>query len=677
MKILWWKIGITCCLFLQSVHPISLTRPILPEKARLEAKTRANDAVFLSHDENLFPLSEDLKPRVDFWIDVYTKYDRNDYIIHDSNHLTVIYTVINADSLFDNPQAKRKEISKLVKRVKKKYSKLLRELANTRNFTKLKGEKRKLFERFDYTTNRQVYRRASKNIRVQQGLCDRFLQGLVVSGRYMSHMRRIFRKYGLPEQLTVLPHVESSFNIRAYSKAGAAGLWQFTRRTGRKYLRITYEIDERFDPLLATEAAAKLLKKSYQELGSWPLAITAYNHGLQGMKRAKNHLDTKDIDEVISKYHSRFFGFASKNFYAEFLAALKVVENYQQYFGEVEFEPPFEFKEFELPTYLSIKTIKKYFGLDEKTIREYNPALRRPVLRGSKYLPKGYRLRLPVQIDPQAIFARLPVEEKFTHQKHLNWYRVRRGDTLSKIARRFNTSVATLMTLNDIGNAHRIRAGDIIRLPAGHASPEGSGEVEIALKSPSSNKALTEKDAKNIKTASTASADSQKISPPFKATIPEQKLKVTTGRKIKEGWITVEPDETLGHLADWLQVPTQRLRQWNRLRYGEDIHIGQRLRLRFEKVTLQDFEEARLEYHRGIEEDFFSNYQITGTRIHKMRRGENIWTLCYQVYDLPFWLVRNYNIHLNLFKLKPGDKIVVPIVEDKTNGTNNIAPSPH
>ena len=111
-----------------------------------------------------------------------------------------------------------------------------------------------------------------------------------ISGQYMIFLKKIFKKYDLPEELIVLPHVESSFNYKAYSSAGAAGIWQFTRGTGKQYLKISYEVDERLDPILSTEAAAKLLKRNYEVLGSWPLAITAYNHGAYGMKRAVKKL---------------------------------------------------------------------------------------------------------------------------------------------------------------------------------------------------------------------------------------------------------------------------------------------------------------------------------------------------------------------------------------------------
>ena len=146
-------------------------------------------------------------------------------------------------------------------------------------------------------------------------------------------MRREFRDRGLPEDLAYLPHVESSFNTHAYSKYGAAGMWQFMRATGRRFLKVNYVVDERLDPLTATRAAAQLLKDNHKLLGTWPLAITAYNHGEVGMQRAVRKMGTKDIVAIIERYKGRSFGFASRNFYPQFLAARRVARSWRAHFG--------------------------------------------------------------------------------------------------------------------------------------------------------------------------------------------------------------------------------------------------------------------------------------------------------------------------------------------------------
>jgi membrane-bound lytic murein transglycosylase D len=128
--------------------------------------------------------------------------------------------------------------------------------------------------------------------------------------------------------------VESSFNPKAYSKAGAAGIWQFTRSTGKKFMKVGRGVDERRDPIRSSKAAAQLLEQNYRILRSWPLAITAYNHGISGLSKARK---TKGSEEAIfSDYSTRRFQFASRNFYSEFLATRHVANNYAHYFGLTE-----------------------------------------------------------------------------------------------------------------------------------------------------------------------------------------------------------------------------------------------------------------------------------------------------------------------------------------------------
>ena len=160
---------------------------------------------------------------------------------------------------------------------------------------------------------------AIEDVRFQLGQADRFRDGLLRAGLWQAHIVETLANLGMPVELAVVPHVESSFNAAAYSKAGAAGLWQFMRSTGRRYMRIDSAVDDRMDPFRATEAAAQLLSFNYRLLGTWPLALTAYNHGAEGMRRAKEQVGSDDIVKVLRNYHSPSFGFASRNYYVSFL----------------------------------------------------------------------------------------------------------------------------------------------------------------------------------------------------------------------------------------------------------------------------------------------------------------------------------------------------------------------
>ncbi|HEX7547404.1 MAG TPA: lytic transglycosylase domain-containing protein, partial [Candidatus Methylomirabilis sp.] len=170
-----------------------------------------------------------------------------------------------------------------------------------------------------------VLLRAADNIRVQQGLRQKVDEGLLRARKLLPRILAILREHKLPMELAALPMVESSYDPQAYSKAGAVGLWQFIRSTGKQYLAITRKRDDRRDPIRATEAAAHLLRHNYEALGSWPLAIIAYNHGKGGILMARATVGSSAIEEIIARYNGPRFGFASRNFYAEFLAALEVV----------------------------------------------------------------------------------------------------------------------------------------------------------------------------------------------------------------------------------------------------------------------------------------------------------------------------------------------------------------
>ncbi len=337
----------------------------------------------------------------------------------------------------------------------------MRRIAKTKNKAQLKGDDKRVF-----ALVKKDFYRASRNIRAQLGQKDRFREGIERSGLYMDEIKRIFKEFNLPVELSLLPHVESSFQIGAYSSAGAAGIWQFTRGTGRLFMRVGYDVDERRDPILATYGAAKLLKKNFESVGSWPLAITAYNHGLQGMKRAKKRFGS-DIVKVIAKYKSRTFGFASQNFYAEFLAALHVIKNQNKYFPKLVIKKPIRKVSLVLPDYIHIRTAMNYFNMSREELAEANPSLRRPVLNGEKRIPKGFVFQAPLRkIDNlMARYGQIPQKVKYGSQLRSKWYTVRRGDTLSGIALRFGTTVGSLKGFNNLGRRNRIYVGQVLQLP--------------------------------------------------------------------------------------------------------------------------------------------------------------------------------------------------------------------
>jgi len=653
----------------------------------------------------LFPVPPEIAANVEFWRKVYADYPTNIVLIHDVDDLSIIYETIELKGLGDANVASwaayRNEWRKL-ESVKDEYSAILRRFAMTPvNVVNLSPREKRVGEIFGAKADPNRLLRAAGSIRAQQGLKDRFHLGLQRSGLYRDFIEGVFTQQGLPAELIMLPHVESSFNYQAYSKVGAAGIWQFMRSTGRLYMTINYDVDERLDPIRATEAAAKLLTQNYHELGTWPLAITAYNHGPAGMRRAKS-LHGGDFGRIYREYNSRSFGFASRNFYAEFLAALHVATNYENYFGNVQFHTPVEFVEIETQHYLTVNSIIETYKLDREEFQRLNPALRPPVLNSQRRIPKGYTLRLPKLPDAEgtALLARIDPGLKYEEQVKSDWYRVKRGDNLSAIAKQHDVPVETLAQYNNLGKNTRINSGQILKIP-----PKLADMLASAATAPTAefSAPVTTGVAPTLDTASPVLATSSDVTPNDAMIEPLARVEreaivtldiepaakpaqVTNGANVVGGsgeaqaaispapapvrrrteplseWIHVDADETLGHYATWLEISTRRLRELNGLRPSQDIHIGQRIRLSYERVSAEEFQRRRDEYQRSVEEDFFSSYTVDSLQTHKVGRGQNIWEICNDIYQVPIWLVAKYNPERDLSRLNPGDTLSIPAV---------------
>jgi membrane-bound lytic murein transglycosylase D len=694
-----------------------------------------------SVSQDPFPVYVSMKANVAFWKKVYAEYPTTKGLIHDIRDLSIIYEVID---LVSEDQAGARKINKeRVKRAKEKYRQTLLSLAGGQSPPT--SEEKKVLALFGGSPSSSQLSQAADAIRFQRCLKDHFLEGLVRSGAYLAEIKKIFRSYDLPEDLAYLPHVESSFNYKAYSKFGAAGIWQFTRSTGIRFMTIDYTLDERRDPLRATHAAARFLKENHRKLGSWPLALTAYNHGPNGMMRAKNLLGT--YENIFKNYDGKLFGFASRNFYSEFIAAREVARNYRRYFGNVTLAEPVSFVEVVMPGYAPIKDLSRHFQVDLATLSELNPALRPPVFEGRKHVPKGYKLRLPGKNGQMTKLASLMPDDAFVDkQKRSRFYQVKKGDSAGAIARKHGVKLEDLLVANGLNARATVYVGQNLRIPTQEEKVVLLAKVEtptenivpvkdvdvkkeareiVTLKAETVKKAVTpQKKEEPVQQAKTPSTPPEQVvavvaeklpqagkqveeeaavpvvsaveEPGMKETVAEEEQEkfvqgdvvdelpkapleesafnpeVVTGNLLVEdshtrkgrtvGSILVEVGETLGHYADWLQVPTSSIRRLNGLSFGHPIKLGQRLQLEFVKVSKEDFEEKRYEYHKEIEEDFFAVYKIEGARLYRIKSGDNIWSLCQDEFDLPFWLIRKLNTAHDFNNLKLDEQLIIPVV---------------
>jgi membrane-bound lytic murein transglycosylase D len=309
---------------------------------------------------------------------------------------------------------------------------------------------------------------ARERIRSQPGIRDQFLLGLQRAGRYQETLEAVLDSLRVPREIACLPHVESSFHPGAVSKAGAVGLWQFMPATGRRFLRVQSDLDERLDPIRATEAAARYLLAAREELGSWALAVVSYNHGVAGVSRARQATASTEIDRVLLGYDGPGFGFASQNFYCEFLAAIEVSSRPERYFaGEIVPDLPLVAMEYTLPDYVRWPTLARAFGVETEALAALNPAVGPSYRSGRRPLPRGYILRLPVDTgnDLAGRYAEIPASERWDRAPRPEGYRVRPGDTLGAIARRHRIPLRSLLQLNDLRSNSIIRPGQVLVLP--------------------------------------------------------------------------------------------------------------------------------------------------------------------------------------------------------------------
>ena len=650
--------------------------------------------------DNPMPRPPQLERDVQFWIRVYTQIDTNAGLLHDQYNLGVVY-----DTLHFAPNTTPAERERQVDQARERYGAALHRIADAAD-APLSDDDQRIRDLWGAESTPARLRSAIEDIRFQLGQADRFRAGLIRSGAWETHIAETLANLGLPAELAVLPHVESSFNPAAYSKVGAAGLWQFMRSTGRRYMRIDSAVDDRLDPFRSTEAAAQLLAYNYRVLGSWPLALTAYNHGTAGVRHAKETLGTDDIVRIVRSYNSRTFGFASRNFYVSFLAALDIDRNPEKYFGALQKQSETRFQEVQVPAYVPMATLERALKIDADRLRALNPALLRSVWDGRQRVPKAYHLRLPLEGSPwtrDLLAQRLSPAEMFAGQSGPPRYRVQRGDTLAQVAERYGVSVETLARLNHLRTSARLHAGGTITVPETPsvavaaaatpvpaapaasgtartptitiepASPGGAVSQDVAQRESAEDAAAAAAAARS-RTAATSpqpvsAAQAEALSPALgPAADAEQSADPNDYSVGHDDTIRVAGDETLGHYSDWLAVSTQHVRDINRFKFRRPVLIGQRIKLDFRKVSREAFETRRRDYHRQLQAAYFAAHRIVGTEVYIARPGDSLWTLTQRAAQMPIWLVQQYNPDADLADLHPGTQIVMPRVEEVGSG---------
>ena len=469
--------------------------------------------------ESDFPVPPNVRVAIDFWKKVYTQADTESGFLHDSQNLAIIYEKLDRNT--SRIDARRNEIIKD-----------LQVLASGKR-SDLTGDQERFLALWGSDVSNERLKQAAQNIRWQLGQSDRFLGGLVRSGAYRNYIEDIARAKGVPIALAALPHVESSFHPGAQSSVAATGMWQFMRESAKPYMRVDALVDERLDPYKASHAALEVLKDNYEMLGTWPLALTAYNHGANGVARAVRDTGTRDIGKIISEYKGPRFGFASRNFYAQFMATREVEQEAERYFGKFTFNSQPEFDEYEMSAFVDANVIASSLGIGLEDLRRDNPALQPAIWSGNKRIPKGYVLKVDkASLNTNFIAAinSIPTAEFYSAQTADVSHTVRSGDSLSAIASRYGTSVSQLVAINQLPNRNTLKIGQKIILP------QQNGVIPTIVVS-------------------------------------------NTTEVPQEGIYTVKRGDTISTIANRFRIPTATLLALNNMRSGNIILPGQTLKL--------------------------------------------------------------------------------------------------
>ncbi len=288
---------------------------------------------------------------------------------------------------------------------------------------------------------------------------ERFTLWLDRSRRYLPIMRQTLKDAGLPEDLVYVALIESGFNPYAYSRSRAVGPWQFMRGTAKKYgLKIDSWVDERRDPIKSTMAASRYLKDLYAMFASWPLAIASYNAGEGRIQRAVTRAKSDDIWRITAS--SRYLKRETRHYVPKFMAATIIAKNPEQYGFSLKEDDPIQYDVVEVSGPTDLRFIAKASGSTYDTLKALNPELKRGMTPANV---RTYGLRLP--LGARAVY----VENisKVPEEKRLLWkrYRVRRGDTLQRIARRYQTTPDVLREINRLDTDQPLVVGESLFIP--------------------------------------------------------------------------------------------------------------------------------------------------------------------------------------------------------------------
>ena len=525
-----------------------------------------------------FPVPPGIEDNVEFWRKVYGEMDRSQVVIHDNLYMGATYEVVEVPAAYrGSSESRRAFVKGKQQEYQDRLATLERKLVSGESLT---AADRELQSKLEAVGGRTAVFGASDRVRAQQGMRERFRSGMEISGRYDAAFREIFRKHGVPEDLAFLPHVESSFQSRARSGVGAAGLWQFMPATGRVYdLQVDHHMDERMDPMLACEGAARYLAAAHKKLGSWPLAITSYNHGQGGMAKAKS-LHGNDIGKIVQNYKGEAFGFDSRNFYSQFVAAREVAGNPDKYFPEgVAYHKPHDHDRLVLRQAMPAEQVARHYGLSVYQLDDLNPSWSNAIVQGraripagaSVWLPAGTTERItdhPAPTSASTLLARSEPQD----ERESDFVTVRRTEVKAEPVLAQAESRASAK-----GKSSAAAKSIVSKTELAKNAKEGKAMLAKA-DTKASGKASAKADNKAVAKASPAAAKGDKGG---KQVLAKADTSATKGKdKAAVKTHVVKPNETLFRVAVMYDLSVDELKKLNKMSAKDNtIKAGQRIRV--------------------------------------------------------------------------------------------------
>ncbi len=370
----------------------------------LKGQTFDKSLILKDYDNKIssdFKVPEELHDRVSFWFDIYTKYSAQEEVIHHADYPWIVFRVVDLRPILEAKGNRWTKYHKAVaysKAQRKEVKNTLTKLSKRKSFKNLNKAEKEIFDKLSSIpgNRKRVVKQALNSIRTQVGQKNFIESGIESSSLYLPELEKVFTEKNLPLELTRLPFVESSFNVSAVSKVGASGIWQVMPYIGKRLsLFMTAAVDERNSPVKAASSAAFILKQNKQILKNWPLALTAYNHGVGSLSKAVKKTGSRDLKYLIKNYKAKSFGFASQNFFASFIAVLHAEKYRNLIYDNISIQQPIQFRELKLSKTLRLSQVIELTGLPANEFKKYNLDIKEDAYKKNLRIPRGFVVHIP------------------------------------------------------------------------------------------------------------------------------------------------------------------------------------------------------------------------------------------------------------------------------------------